>query len=278
MPEGSLKLLEVVSLTFLAQAASVRELVDNELGFQQGVLTSAAHTRTYLFVAQEKIVGCLIAEPVQKVSCFHSWPSGKLVESMPVVQEQACAGAADCSVGCKLLDLCVSCLGEQLAVPTVLIWGIGNPLWTVSEEECVAVNKQLSLEAHQTFTNVQWQAPPLAISGIQKAPKHNSENRPRRRNTTTTTTTTACAKKPQAIFGSLKWTRAAFWDGLVALSPSLPLLSASLSFFLRLSVCFPSQLPRSLLQKPRWSITGPGAAPQSQRRWSVESVESGCSA
>ncbi|XP_048337596.1 N-acetyltransferase ESCO2 [Sphaerodactylus townsendi] len=44
----------------------VRELVDNELGFKQVALACPTHTQTYLFISVNKIVGCLIAEPVRQ--------------------------------------------------------------------------------------------------------------------------------------------------------------------------------------------------------------------
>ncbi|OCT81567.1 hypothetical protein XELAEV_18028390mg, partial [Xenopus laevis] len=50
----------------LKKAEEVRELVDSELGFQQVSLRCPSQTRTYMFVSNEKIVGCLIAEPIRE--------------------------------------------------------------------------------------------------------------------------------------------------------------------------------------------------------------------
>ncbi|NWV04187.1 ESCO2 acetyltransferase, partial [Ptilonorhynchus violaceus] len=47
------------------KAEEVRELVDNELGFQQGALRCPEKTRIYLFVSHGKsVVGCLVAEGI----------------------------------------------------------------------------------------------------------------------------------------------------------------------------------------------------------------------
>ncbi|KAM9240312.1 N-acetyltransferase ESCO2 [Leptosomus discolor] len=49
------------------KAEDVREIVDNELGFKQAPLSCPAKTKTYLFVANEKmIVGCLVAESIKQ--------------------------------------------------------------------------------------------------------------------------------------------------------------------------------------------------------------------
>ncbi|XP_032040859.1 N-acetyltransferase ESCO2 [Aythya fuligula] len=49
------------------KAEDVREIVDNELGFQQVALSCPAKTKTYLFVSNEKtIVGCLVAESIKQ--------------------------------------------------------------------------------------------------------------------------------------------------------------------------------------------------------------------
>ncbi|XP_053106391.1 N-acetyltransferase ESCO2 isoform X2 [Hemicordylus capensis] len=63
----------------IKKAEDVRELVDNELGFKQVVLTYPAQTQTYLFVSNErKIVGCLIAEPVRQAFRVLSEPPATL--------------------------------------------------------------------------------------------------------------------------------------------------------------------------------------------------------
>ncbi|NWS20341.1 ESCO2 acetyltransferase, partial [Pachyramphus minor] len=48
------------------KAEEVREIVDNELGFQQVSLRHPAQSRTYLFVSGGTIVGCLLAEPIKQ--------------------------------------------------------------------------------------------------------------------------------------------------------------------------------------------------------------------
>uniref|UniRef100_A0A8C8VKU4 Establishment of sister chromatid cohesion N-acetyltransferase 2 n=1 Tax=Pelusios castaneus TaxID=367368 RepID=A0A8C8VKU4_9SAUR len=51
----------------LKKAEDMRELVDNELGFKQIVLSCPSKIKTYLFVSSEKkIVGCLIAEQIKQ--------------------------------------------------------------------------------------------------------------------------------------------------------------------------------------------------------------------
>ncbi|XP_042302641.1 N-acetyltransferase ESCO2 [Sceloporus undulatus] len=60
----------------IKKAEDVRELVDNELGFKQTILTNPTQIRTYLFVSNErKIIGCLIAEPVGKAFQVLSEPT-----------------------------------------------------------------------------------------------------------------------------------------------------------------------------------------------------------
>ncbi|XP_035177935.1 N-acetyltransferase ESCO2 [Oxyura jamaicensis] len=49
------------------KAEDVREIVDNELGFQQVALSCPAKTKTYVFVSNERmIVGCLVAESIKQ--------------------------------------------------------------------------------------------------------------------------------------------------------------------------------------------------------------------
>lgn len=46
----------------------MRQLADNELGFQQVALCRPAQTKTYLFVnAERMVVGCLVAESIRQV-------------------------------------------------------------------------------------------------------------------------------------------------------------------------------------------------------------------
>uniref|UniRef100_UPI00398E57C5 N-acetyltransferase ESCO2 isoform X2 n=1 Tax=Pristiophorus japonicus TaxID=55135 RepID=UPI00398E57C5 len=54
----------------------VRELVDNELGFQQAILNCPGQSKTYMFVSNEKkIVGCLIAEQIKQAFRVLSEPT-----------------------------------------------------------------------------------------------------------------------------------------------------------------------------------------------------------
>lgn len=49
------------------KAEEVRQVADNELGFQQVTLSRPAQAKTYLFINSERmIVGCLVAEPIRK--------------------------------------------------------------------------------------------------------------------------------------------------------------------------------------------------------------------
>ncbi|XP_064507319.1 LOW QUALITY PROTEIN: N-acetyltransferase ESCO2 [Pseudopipra pipra] len=58
------------------KAEEVREIVDNELGFQQVALGCPAHSRTYLFVCGGRmVVGCLLAEPIKQAFRVLSDPS-----------------------------------------------------------------------------------------------------------------------------------------------------------------------------------------------------------
>uniref|UniRef100_A0A8C4NAC6 N-acetyltransferase ESCO2 n=1 Tax=Eptatretus burgeri TaxID=7764 RepID=A0A8C4NAC6_EPTBU len=51
----------------LKKVEEVREFVDNDLGFQKAVHCSTSHTKTFLFVTNDKKVsGCLIAEHINK--------------------------------------------------------------------------------------------------------------------------------------------------------------------------------------------------------------------
>ncbi|XP_063771091.1 N-acetyltransferase ESCO2 [Pseudophryne corroboree] len=60
----------------LKKAEEVRELVDQELGFQQTTLRSPSKTVTYLFVSGDrKIVGCLIAESISQAFRVFDEPS-----------------------------------------------------------------------------------------------------------------------------------------------------------------------------------------------------------
>lgn len=52
-----------------AQVEEIREMVDNDLGFQQVGTKSPAMTKTFLFITNDKkVAGCLIAEHINEVS------------------------------------------------------------------------------------------------------------------------------------------------------------------------------------------------------------------
>ncbi|XP_041043826.1 N-acetyltransferase ESCO2 [Carcharodon carcharias] len=60
----------------LKKVEEVRELVDNELGFQQATLSYPGRSKTYMFVSNEKkIVGCLIAEHIKQAFRVLSEPT-----------------------------------------------------------------------------------------------------------------------------------------------------------------------------------------------------------
>ncbi|XP_048386501.1 N-acetyltransferase ESCO2 [Stegostoma tigrinum] len=60
----------------LKKVEELRELVDNELGFQQAILNYPERSKTYMFVSNEKrIVGCLIAEPIKQAFRVLSEPT-----------------------------------------------------------------------------------------------------------------------------------------------------------------------------------------------------------
>lgn len=51
----------------IKKAEEVRQVADNELGFQQVMLTRPALAKTYLFINSERmVVGCLVAEPIRQ--------------------------------------------------------------------------------------------------------------------------------------------------------------------------------------------------------------------
>lgn len=55
-------------MLFIWQVDDIREMVDNDLGFQQAPLT-CSRTKTLLFISNDKkVIGCLIAEHIQWVS------------------------------------------------------------------------------------------------------------------------------------------------------------------------------------------------------------------
>jgi hypothetical protein len=49
----------------------IREMVDNDLGFQQVETKCPSQTKTFLFISNDKkVAGCLIAEHIQEVPLF----------------------------------------------------------------------------------------------------------------------------------------------------------------------------------------------------------------
>lgn len=64
------------------QAEDVRQLADNELGFQQVSLSCPSQAKTYLFVNSDRVViGCLIAEHIRQVKTIFSG-AAKLLRSV----------------------------------------------------------------------------------------------------------------------------------------------------------------------------------------------------
>lgn len=56
-------------LNLFWQVEEIREMVDNDLGFQQAPLMCYSRTKTLLFISNDKkVIGCLIAEHIQWVS------------------------------------------------------------------------------------------------------------------------------------------------------------------------------------------------------------------
>ncbi|XP_030324421.1 N-acetyltransferase ESCO2, partial [Calypte anna] len=69
------------------KAEDVREIVDNELGFQQVALSCPAKTKIYLFVSNEKmVVGCLVAEPIKQAFRVLSEPGAAPCPGQDVLQ------------------------------------------------------------------------------------------------------------------------------------------------------------------------------------------------
>ncbi|XP_064002649.1 N-acetyltransferase ESCO2 isoform X2 [Pogoniulus pusillus] len=77
----------------IKKAEDVREIVDNELGFKQVLLTCPARAKIYLFVSSEKmIVGCLVAEQIKQafrvLSEPGAVPSSSELEDLQQQQQQ----------------------------------------------------------------------------------------------------------------------------------------------------------------------------------------------
>lgn len=61
-------ILYIVHSNFVSQVEEIREMVDNDLGFQQVETKCPSQTKTFLFISNDKKVGgCLIAEHIQEV-------------------------------------------------------------------------------------------------------------------------------------------------------------------------------------------------------------------
>lgn len=53
------------------EVEEIRDMVDNDLGFQQVESKVPSQTKTFLFISNDKkVTGCLIAEHIQEVSAF----------------------------------------------------------------------------------------------------------------------------------------------------------------------------------------------------------------
>jgi len=57
------------SCCVVLQVEEIREMVDNDLGFQQVETKCPSQTKTFLFISHDKkVAGCLIAEHIQEVA------------------------------------------------------------------------------------------------------------------------------------------------------------------------------------------------------------------
>ncbi|XP_006901122.1 PREDICTED: N-acetyltransferase ESCO1-like [Elephantulus edwardii] len=66
----------------LKKVDEIREMVDNDLGFQQAPLMCYSRTKTLLFISNDKkVVGCLIAEHIQ-------WGYRVIEEKLPVIETE----------------------------------------------------------------------------------------------------------------------------------------------------------------------------------------------
>lgn len=74
-------------LNLFWQVEEIREMVDNDLGFQQAPLMCYSRTKTLLFISNDKkVIGCLIAEHIQWVSDWIGERQPMLVLSDSVLQ------------------------------------------------------------------------------------------------------------------------------------------------------------------------------------------------
>lgn len=66
----------------LKKVDEIREMVDNDLGFQQAPLMCYSRTKTLLFISNDKkVIGCLIAEHIQ-------WGYRVIEEKLPVIRSE----------------------------------------------------------------------------------------------------------------------------------------------------------------------------------------------
>ncbi|CAH7090534.1 Esco1 [Phodopus roborovskii] len=66
----------------LKKVDEIREMVDNDLGFQQAPLMCYSRTKTLLFISNDKkVVGCLIAEHIQ-------WGYRVIEEKLPIIRSE----------------------------------------------------------------------------------------------------------------------------------------------------------------------------------------------
>lgn len=73
-------------LNLFWQVEEIREMVDNDLGFQQAPLMCYSRTKTLLFISNDKkVIGCLIAEHIQWVS---DWIGKR--QSVSVLSDSLC--------------------------------------------------------------------------------------------------------------------------------------------------------------------------------------------
>lgn len=73
-------------LNLFWQVEEIREMVDNDLGFQQAPLMCYSRTKTLLFISNDKkVIGCLIAEHIQWVS---DWTGER--QSVTVLSDSVC--------------------------------------------------------------------------------------------------------------------------------------------------------------------------------------------
>ncbi|XP_006151664.1 N-acetyltransferase ESCO1 isoform X2 [Tupaia chinensis] len=82
-PDGRIKMVLPEDPKYaLKKVDEIREMVDNDLGFQQAPLMCYSRTKTLLFISNDKkVVGCLIAEHIQ-------WGYRVIEEKLPVIRSE----------------------------------------------------------------------------------------------------------------------------------------------------------------------------------------------